>query len=356
MKKAIAVLLALCLSLLTLAACGEKQESPAATAPSGTDKPVEEVRNQLTITGSGPSINCDLDAKENYTIAMIVKNSTNPGQLQQLKGCAKAGADAGCTILQLSPATNDSVEEQVTLVEDCIQQGVDGIVIHCADSNGIMPGVLAAEEAGIPVITVGTPSAEETLMRSGCDYYNSGQVMAEYVAKHLNQKGEVIVLEGAPGAQNAKERAKGIADTLAKYSDMKIVASQTANWKRAEGLSVTENLLQAHPDVSVIFGCNDEMALGAYQALLAAGKQDDCVVVGFDGNKDCSYAIQAGEILASYNTDSYGAGYTCIMYMIQYLNDGAMPPQYFVPYPDPNGNAVVDASNIDQFIKDVWES
>lgn len=303
----------------------------------------------LPVTGIGRMISTKVKANKKYKIAMIVKNSTNPYMVAQLEGVKKAGEDMGFEAVTMAPSQQDSVEEQVRIIEDMLQSGVNGIMIHCADSNGIMPAVRKARSAGIPVITIGTPAAEPTMLRTGVNYEETGYVIATYIAKKLNGKGNVIILEGPAGAQNARERLAGIKRGFEPYPDIKIVASQTANFKRTEGMSVTENLIQKFQDVNAIIGANDESALGAIQALKAAG-MNDVLVAGFDGNEDAASAIKNGAMVASYNTDPYGSGYIAAAYMVENLNDGTMPPTNFVPFPSANDDPVITADSVDSYI------
>lgn len=309
--------------------------------------------SELPTTGIGPAIKSDVKAKKRYTIACIVKNSTNPYMVGNLKGTEKAGQDMGFDSVLMAPATNDSVEEQVKIMEDLIQKGVDAFIVHCVDTNGIMPGVRKAMRANIPVATIGTPAAIETFLRTGVDYYETGLVVAEAVAQKLGGKGKVIVLEGPPGAQNAIERLQGIQIALDKYPGMEIVASQTANFKRVEGMQVAENLLQRYKDVAAIFGCNDEMAIGAVQAVKAAGLDGKVLVAGFDGNQDGAAAIRDGDMFMSYNTDPFGSAYLACAYLVNYLNDGVKPPKYFVPFPSKNDDPLITKENVDKYIADI---
>ncbi|MDO5424239.1 MAG: sugar ABC transporter substrate-binding protein [Eubacteriales bacterium] len=311
----------------------------------------------LPTTGIGTSITTDLEANEEYKIACIVKNSTNPYMMGCINGVKKAGEDMGFEAITMAPSTNDSVEEQIKIMEDLIESGVDGFVLVPVDSNGIMPGVRKAKEAGIPIVCIGTPAAEETFMRTGVDYTETGRVIAEKVAEELGGKGTVIILEGPPGAQNAIERLNGINEVLDIYPDIEVVASQTANFKRTEGINVTENLIQKYGDVSAIIACNDESALGAYQAVKAAG-MEDVVIVGFDGNQDASAAIQNGELFASYNTDPYGSCYVASAYLVQYLNDGTEPEENFIPFPSERDDPVITSESVDNYIENIawWKT
>ena len=268
------------------------------------------------------------------------------------EGVKKAGKDMGIKVTVLSPATQDSVDGQVQIMEDMIQKGVKGFVIAPVDSNGITPGVRKAGDAKIPIASIGTPTATQTFLRTGVDYKETGYLVAKKIAEKIGGKGDVIILEGPPGAQNAQERLAGIKKAFAEYKDIKIVASQTTNFKRTEGMSVTENLLQAHSNIAAIIGCNDESALGSIQALKAAGKKN-VAVGGFDGNMDCAQAIKDGDMTVSYNTDPFGSAYLATVYLVQYIKDGKNPPQYFVPFPSKDNDPLITIDNIDNYIKNI---
>ena len=370
MKKKVAWFMAAILAAAALAGCttsgGGSSTSSGSTAKSssgssqksaGTSQSSGGADIQLPTTGIGTQISTEIKAAKSYKIACIVKNSTNPYMVGCLNGVKKAAEDMGFEAITMAPSTNDSVEEQVKIMEDLIETGVDGFVLVPVDTNGIMPGVRKAQEKDIPVACIGTPAAEETFLRTGVDYTETGRVIAKRVAEKLDGKGKVIILEGPPGAQNAIERLNGINEVLDGYPDIEVVASQTANFKRTEGMNVTENLIQKYKDISAIIAANDESALGAYQAVKAAG-MEDVLIAGFDGNQDGSAAIKSGELFATYNTDPYGSCYVASAYLVQYLNDGTKPQQYFVPFPSERDDPVVTGENVDNYIDNIawWKT
>lgn len=358
-KRLVSILLTVAMALTLLTGCTSTAEEPAddaAQEEAGEEK--EEAKGmepativpaaELPVQGLGATITSDVKANESYKIGYIAKNTTNPFMNAQAAGVAKAGEDMGFEAVTQAPATADSVEEQVKIMEDMISQGMDVIIVHAADSNGIMTGIRKAEEAGIIVLTLGTPGTQDTFLRSGCDYYETGFTIATAMAEELGGTGNIIILEGPPGAQNAIERLNGIKDAFAKYDGIEIVASQTANFKRTEGMSVTENLIQKHTDIQGIIGANDESALGAVQALKAAG-MTDVLVAGFDGSVDATAAVKSGEMFASYNTDPYGSGYLACAYAVMYLNDGTEPQGKFVPFPTAEVDPLITVETVDAY-------
>lgn len=380
MKKKVALLMAVVLAAATMTGCGTSDvgtdavsgstagsskesstdssagtsDSSQASSQSGSASGTE---IQLPTAGIGIQISTEIKADKSYKIACIVKNSTNPYMVGCLNGVKKAAEDMGFEAITMAPSTNDSVEEQVKIMEDLIETGVDGFVLVPVDTNGIMPGVRKAEEKEIPVACIGTPAAEETFLRTGVDYTETGRVIAKQVAEKLDGKGKLIILEGPPGAQNAIERLNGINEILDTYPGIEVVASQTSNFKRTEGMNVTENLIQKYKDISAIIAANDESALGAYQAVKAAG-MENVLIAGFDGNQDGSAAIQNGELYATYNTDPYGSCYVACAYLVQYLNDETKPQQYFIPFPSERDDPVVTNENVNNYIDNIawWKS
>ncbi|MCD8083656.1 MAG: sugar ABC transporter substrate-binding protein [Clostridiales bacterium] len=326
-------------------AAAEETEAASEKTVGGLSAATVVALEDLPVSGIGCTVTSDVKATGDYKIGYIAKNTTNPYMVAQGEGVSKAGEDMGFEAIVQAPTTADSVEEQVKLMEDMITQGVDAIIVHCADSNGIMSGVRKAEEAGILVVTIGTPAASDTFLRTGVDYYETGYVIAGQLAEELGGEGKLIILEGPAGASNAIERLNGIKDALVDYPNIEVVASQTANFKRTEGMSVTENLIQKYTDVDAIIGCNDESALGAVQALKAAG-MTDVLVCGFDGSVDATNAIAKGEMYASYNTDPYGSGYIACAYLVNYLNDGTEPEGAFIPFPSGQNDPLITPDTV----------
>lgn len=378
MKRTLTMAITVLLVVAMLVGCGQtgpnvnpsNSATPStSTNPSGSEKPSANdywgpepaleadptpvAVDELPTTGIGTQISTDIKANSKYKIAIIVKNTTNPFFFFFLAGTQKAAEDMGFECISLSPARQDSLEDQVKIIEDAIQQGVDGIILHPIDSNGIMPAIRKAQEANIPVACIGTPAAQQTFLRSGVDYTATGVLITHAVAEQIGKKGKIIILEGPPAAQNAQERLQGIQTALKDYPEIEVVASQTTNFKRTEGMSVTENLLQKHRDIDAIIACNDESALGAIQALKAEGLDGKVVIGSFDGNEDGSAAIKNGQMHVSYNTDPFGSTYLSAVYIVQYLNDGTMPPKYFVPFPSELQNPLITSDNIDDYINNI---
>lgn len=196
-----------------------------------------------------------------------------------------------------------STEKQVSDIEDLISQKPDYLVIAPREAEGLATSLQSAKTAGIPVILVdrlanGEPGVDYvTCLQSDCVW--EGKAAAEWLVDKLEGKGNIVILEGTPGATSGIDRREGFNEVISQYPDIKILASQTANFMRAEAQSVFENILQAHGDeITAVYADNDDMTMGAVQAAKAAGyvPGEDIIFIGVDGTKEAVEAIQSGEI------------------------------------------------------------
>lgn len=229
-------------------------------------------------------------------IGLSISTLNNPFFVSMRSGAQQAANEAGAQLL-VSDAQDDAATQQDD-VQNFVTQQVDAILVNPVDSAAIVPAVQAANQADIPVIALdrGASGGEiATLIAS--DNVEGGRIAAEELIR-LVGSGPVAQLEGIPGASPTRDRGEGFEEVMNGQSDVELVASQTANFDRAEGLDVSENILQANPEIEGIFAQNDEMALGAVRALGdRAGKE--VKVVGFDGVEDALNAVEQGKMNAT---------------------------------------------------------
>jgi len=234
-------------------------------------------------------------AADETTIGLVVSTLNNPFFVDLRDGAQAKADELGATLVVLD--SQDDSATEMSNVEDLITQGVDLIMINPTDSDAVGNAVAAANEAGIPVITLDrSANAGEVVAHIASDNVAGGKMAGEFVIEQLAGTGKVVELEGIPGASAARDRGEGFNAAIAE-SDIEVVAKQTANFDRAEGLSVMENILQAQPEINAVFAHNDEMALGALEAVKASGR--DILVVGFDATDDAVKAVEAGDMAAT---------------------------------------------------------
>jgi len=264
----------------------------------------------------------------------IVKSLDNPFWDRMRAGAEKAGEDLGIEIKTLAPIKPYNVEEQLRFMEDGITQKVDAICVVPADSKGIVPGIEKANKAGIPVVTPNSRAyGGKVLTWTGAQNRDVGYDIANYAINAIGGKGKVIILEGTPGNQTAIDRAKGFNDAIAEHSGIKLLASQTAKYSRVEGMRVMENLAQRFPDVDLVIAANDEMALGAIEALDAAGRLSKTKVTGFDANNDALKSISEGKMLATGDQRPDAQGYWGVVAAYCYLEGMPVPKDIYLPAP-----------------------
>lgn len=227
-------------------------------------------------------------------IGLSVSTLNNPFFVSLKNGVVKEAKAKGIEVIVID-AQNDSAK-QVNDVQDLLQKGVDALLINPTDSAAISTAVQSANNIGIPVITLDRSADKgkvESLVAS--DNVKGGQMAATYIVEQLGKNAKVVELEGVPGASATRERGKGF--HLVADKKLKVVEKQSAHFDRTEGLNVMENIIQGNPDVQAVFAHNDEMALGALEAINSSGK--DILVVGFDGNDDALKSIKDGKLNAT---------------------------------------------------------
>lgn len=233
-----------------------------------------------------------------YVLGMKGPGAGNPFWAAVEAGAKAKAAELGVEVIVVAPPAESDVQAQITQIEDLIAQKVDGIALAPTDPNALAPVVDAAKAAGIPVVFVDTRGINEGVTFIGTNNEVGAALAADFMCKNLPAGSEVAILQGLISQSTGQARAEGSKKGL-EGCGLKVVAEQTGEWDRAKGLAVTENILAGNPNIKGIFGSNDNMALGAVEALKAAAKLADVMVVGFDANPDAAASILAGEMTAS---------------------------------------------------------
>jgi ribose transport system substrate-binding protein len=247
-----------------------------------------------------------LKQKDKYKVGFAQTESNNPWRIAQTESMKAEAAKLGHQLVYTDAA--GSAAKQVADVNSMIAQGVDLIFLAPREEKPLIPAVMAAKKAGIPVVLLDR-NVDQNLAKAGRDYVtfigsdfvDEGKRAAEALTKAMNGNAKIIQLEGTTGSSPANDRRKGFEDYIKAHAGMKIVASQSGDFARDKGRQVAETLLQAHPDATAIYAHNDEMAIGAIAALEAAGKKPgkDVIVVSIDGTRDALQAIIDGKMLAT---------------------------------------------------------
>lgn len=311
--KRVRVTLLLFVAML-LASCGGTTNTPAtptvaigaASTDTATSAPSQGAVDTPTTAAAQPTTSSATGKK--IRVAYLVPTLDSAFFTTLGQGAQKAADDFGVELTFVG--ANLDVATQVKQVEDFLQKGVDVLVIQAADSAGIVAAVNAAEKAGVPVVTTGDkPDAGKVTTHIGFDNVESGVIGADFIGGQLKGKGNVVELIGRLGTSSGREKSQGLKQGLSKFPDMKIVSSQPAEFSREKAVTVMENIIQAQPQIDAVYAANDDMALGALQALKAAGRDKGVVIMGNDGIDDAIAAIKRGEMAATNATPPYRQGY-----------------------------------------------
>jgi ribose transport system substrate-binding protein len=244
---------------------------------------------------------CSRDAKNHKLEIVLVTKALDSEFWQRIKSGAEeaARADAGVRLAVLAPAQEINIDQQVSILEDQILKRVSALAVSPAGVAEILPVLDKAKAAGIPVVIVDTyvpwPSMVSFI---GIDNRLGGRLAGEYILRTIGGKGKVAVIRGVLGVATQEDRLTGFRDAIANARGVELVAVQPANSERALGMGVMENMLTSHPEVTAVFATNDQMALGAMQAIAARHLTGKIVLVGFDATREALRAIQAGEMNA----------------------------------------------------------
>lgn|SRR5262245_9209280 len=241
------------------------------------------------------------------TVALVLKTLNNPFFIDMQKGAQQAAAQAGLRLTVQAAEREVDVEKQMQIIENLIQSKVSALCVTPSGSREIVPAIVKANRAGIPVVILDTRVHQQTLQEAGgkvagfigSDNFEGGRLAGEFILKKLGGAGKVAVLEGIPGHETGDSRLKGFHTAVDAQPGIQVVASQTANWERDQGYNVFQNILQSHSQVQALFACSDLMALGAVEAIAAAGKTGKITVVGFDAFSEAREAVLKGTMDAT---------------------------------------------------------
>jgi len=272
-------------------------------------------------------------------VAFVMKTLNHPFFLDMQRGAQEAADRSGLQLVVQAAEREIDVEKQMQIIENLLQTAVKVLIVTPSGSREIASAIAKANRAGVPVLVVDTRVDPKAVVDNGLkvesfigsDNYEGGRMAGDYLAKAAGGKARVAVLEGIPGHETGDSRLRGFRDAIQPHPGMTIVASQPANWERDQGFTVFQNMLQAHPDIDALFACSDLMALGAVEAIAAAGRTNRIRVVGFDALDDARKAIAAGTMEASVAQSPRDMGRIAVESAAKLLRGEAVPPDQKVP-------------------------
>jgi ABC-type sugar transport system substrate-binding protein len=243
-------------------------------------------------------------ADQEYKLLAVVKTLSNEYWQTMERGYQEAATEKGVTIDVLSVPTEQDTEQQLNQLQTALAQDYDAIMVSPITPTNLIPALLTASEAGMPIINVDEkvdPAAAEeaglTLTSViASDNRDAGARAAQYMIENLPDGGKVAIIEGKAGNQSGLDRKEGFEEAILAAGNFEVVASQPADWDQQKALDAATNILQANPDLVGFYAANDTMALGVVEAVRAGGKLDDITIIGTDAIPAALAAVEAGDM------------------------------------------------------------
>lgn len=234
-------------------------------------------------------------------IAWIGKTLNNPWWVSVADYALKEANTLGVELTIALPQEEVDLEKQVAMVESAIQQKADAIIISAASSDGIIPAIKKARDAGIKIVNFDTRISDPKMYDAyvGADDVYGAYKAGKYICEMLKGKGEVALVTGLLAQSTGVDRKEGFMKAVAEYPNIKVVAEASGEWRSDLAANVTANMLTANPNIKAIFACNDQMAVGMVSAVKSYGKKpSDMILVGYDGILDAVNLMANKELSA----------------------------------------------------------
>ena len=273
---------------------------------------------------------------------------TSPFYASCIEGATPVAEALGYELVIMAPESEDDYATQTSMMEDFITQGVKGIAVCGINLDALIPAIKKANEAGVPVVMFNTITELEGVdvyAYSGYNQYNGGAKIADWVNEQTGGEAVVAIIEGLP-SDYTTQRMGGFVDRCAEaYPGITVVATQPGDWVREKGMNAAMDMIQAHPEITVIYGLSDEMALGAVQACKQLNRED-IICVGLDGNPNAFESVKAGELTATLDCGPVAIGANAIKALAEAI-DGVARDEKVIEAE----TTVVDATLVDNYIK-----
>lgn len=319
--------------LLSMAACGGTGGT-GSTASASDTPPATESASQA------PAQETQAPVKIGVTL-MNFQTEFSIGLKDYIE--AKA-SELGNVELSIVDAQGDAAK-QVQQVESFIAQKMDAIILQPQEQEASSPCVDKAKAAGIPIVNVNSMTVSDPDAYVGSDDIQAAEIAMTYIAEQLGGKGNVVMMHGHPGQTAEVKRSEGAQNILAKNPDMKLLDEQTANWDRAEAMTLMENWIQAHGgDMNAVFCQNDEMAMGALNALLQNNKKEGVLVVGVDAIADALQSIKDGKLDATVYQDCKGQAEGALETAVKLAGGQTVEAEDMIPF------ILVTKDNVDAYL------
>ena len=282
-----------------------------------------------------------VQAQGKITIGVALPQDDNPFYIAMMRGIRARAGELGWDVASVS--SNEDKLKQINGVQDLVARGVKGVLISPIDATGVNAAYDAAAAGKVPIVSLarGSTSPNQTL-HVAMDEKQIGRDIAEWTAKSIGGKGKVAMLLGPSGAPTFRNLAEGYTEVMAKYPDIRIVFRNDGPLTRERGLKNTEDVLVANPDLAAIYTANDDVALGATQAVLAANRKGKTLVTGMNGVPPALRALKEGNLAMTVELNPVLWGRMGVDVLNDILKGSKVEPRVFIKH------VLIDNGNIDQ--------
>jgi ribose transport system substrate-binding protein len=262
-----------------------------------------------------------------YRVAVVTKALDSEWWMSVKRGAEAAARDhPDIELSVLAPEREINIDQQVAIIEDQILKKVSALVVAPAGAAEVVPSLAKAKAMGIPVVLMDTEAPwPDRVSFVGLDNRQGGRLVGEYIVQALNGRGKVAIIRGILGISTHEDRIAGFREAIGQAPGIKLIAIQPANSERALGMTVMENLLTAHPDLRAVFATNDQMALGAMEALAARQLLGEIVLIGFDATSEAVRAVRTGRLQGTVAGHGYEMGYQAVSVAVKVLHGEPVP-------------------------------
>lgn len=286
------------------------------------------------------------NGQEEITIGASMLSMQNEFVVNVRDAMTVEAEEQGVTLL-----VNDAQRSALTQlehVEHYIAQGVDAIILNPVEVEASSPAVDLAKRSDIPIINVNSETRSEPTAFVGSDDVRAGEMAMEFITENLEGTGNVLMLQGYMGQAAQIKRERGAKNVLDQAPGLTLLASQTADWDRAEAMSLMENWIQSYGDnIDAVFAHNDEMGLGALEALENAGLSGDVILISIDGIRDALQAVRDGRLDATVFQDARGQGSTAVQTALKIIDeDSTYQNEVLIPF------KTITQENAEQFLQE----
>jgi len=335
-KKWISTLLCMTMLATLLVGCAQT-ETPATTAAVATTAAAATTEAAAETTAAPEA--------KTYKIGVAMKQNADTF-VQKISDAITARGEELPDVEILMQDAEGDVATQLSQVEAFITQGVDAIILNAMDAEGLNPAVEMCIEAGIPLVECNTLTTNENYTcYVGSDDVDAGIIQGNFLKGVLPEEAKVCIMYGPIGQSPQIKRIEGLTASLLDGSKIEVLQDQTANWKREEALALAEDWLTRYPDLDAIICQNDDMAMGALQAVQSAGRQDSVIVVGIDAIEDALQAVKDGTLACTVFQDASGQGSTAVDVALKLAKGETVEKSVMIPF------QLVTTDNVADFMK-----